>query len=115
MKENESAGTCVAKGGYDSVVYCSVCGTEISRIKIETDLNPNNHVAVEIGGDATKATCTNDGYTGTVYCTACGEDGEARFIREGDIIPALGGDHVYENGVCTRCGTPEPEAFSPEE
>ena len=31
IKENEVAGTCEAEGTYDEVVYCSVCGEEISR------------------------------------------------------------------------------------
>ncbi len=31
VKENEVAATCTAEGSYDEVVYCSVCGTEISR------------------------------------------------------------------------------------
>ncbi|MCD7868906.1 MAG: leucine-rich repeat protein, partial [Clostridiales bacterium] len=31
VKENEVAATCSTEGSYDSVVYCSVCGEEISR------------------------------------------------------------------------------------
>ena len=31
VKENEKAATCEADGSYDSVVYCSDCGAEISR------------------------------------------------------------------------------------
>ena len=31
VRENDVKSTCAAEGGYDSVVYCSVCGQEISR------------------------------------------------------------------------------------
>ena len=46
------------------------------------------------------ATCTESGYT-VQKCTRCGEEGERT-----DIAP-LG--HEYKNGVCTRCGAPEPQ------
>ncbi|MCD8105668.1 MAG: hypothetical protein LUF35_11900 [Lachnospiraceae bacterium] len=31
VKKNEVAATCTTDGSYDSVVYCTVCGAEISR------------------------------------------------------------------------------------
>lgn len=34
VKENEHAATCEEGGSYDSVVYCSICGEELSRKKI---------------------------------------------------------------------------------
>lgn len=46
------------------------------------------------------ATCTESGYT-VQKCTRCGEEGERT-----DIAP-LG--HEYKNGVCIRCGAPEPQ------
>ena len=33
VKENEVAATCKAAGGYDEVIYCTVCGDEISRLE----------------------------------------------------------------------------------
>ncbi|MBQ6431864.1 MAG: S-layer homology domain-containing protein, partial [Oscillospiraceae bacterium] len=41
VKENETAPTCTEIGGYDSVVYCSVCGAELSRE--HTDLEATGH------------------------------------------------------------------------
>ena len=35
VKENEIAPTCLAVGGYDTVVYCTVCKAEISRAHTE--------------------------------------------------------------------------------
>lgn len=34
VKENEKAADCTAEGSYDEVIYCSVCGLEISRKNI---------------------------------------------------------------------------------
>lgn len=47
-------------------------------------------------------TCTESGYT-VSKCTRCGkETGEHT-----NIVAPLG--HEYKNGVCTRCGAPEPQ------
>lgn len=46
-------------------------------------------------------TCTESGYT-VKKCTRCGKETGERT----DIAP-LG--HEYKNGVCTRCGAPEPQ------
>ena len=40
--ENEVPATCTAKGSYDSVVYCSVCHTELSRETIEIPATGHN-------------------------------------------------------------------------
>lgn len=34
VKENEVAATCTTDGSYEEVVYCSVCGEELSRVKV---------------------------------------------------------------------------------
>lgn len=47
------------------------------------------------------ATCTESGYT-VQKCSVCGEEEGERT----DIAP-LG--HEYKNGVCIRCGAPEPQ------
>lgn len=46
-------------------------------------------------------TCTESGYT-VQKCTRCGKE-----IGERTDIAPLG--HEYKNGVCTRCGAPEPQ------
>ena len=61
VKENEVASTCTVNGSYDSVVYCSVCNTEISRNKVELPL------AAHTPGAA--ATCTT-----AQTCTVCGKE-----------------------------------------
>ena len=47
-------------------------------------------------------TCTESGYT-VSKCTRCGEEKGERT----NLVAPLG--HEYKNGVCTRCGAPEPQ------
>lgn len=48
------------------------------------------------------ATCTESGYT-VQKCSVCGEETGERT----NIVAPLG--HEYKNGVCIRCGAPEPQ------
>lgn len=48
------------------------------------------------------ATCTESGYT-VQKCSVCGEETGERT----DLVAPLG--HEYKNGVCIRCGAPEPQ------
>ncbi len=65
--------------------------------------------AEKTGIDAKAATCGESGWNAYEICDACG----ALFSTAGDKmekpeeIPAIG--HTYVNGVCTRCGSPDPE------
>ena len=85
VMENIVDPTCTTDGSYDSVVYCSVCGEELSR----------ENVVVEATGHTTElenakdATCVEKGYTGDEVCTVCGE-----VLVAGEEIPALG--HKWE-------------------
>ena len=86
VMENVVEATCTEAGSYDSVVYCSICDTEISRETIETD--------PALGHDWTDATCT-----APKTCSVCG-------ATEGE---ALG--HDYINGVCSRCDAVKDSPF----
>lgn len=59
----------------------------------------SNHEFVET---VVAPTCTESGYT-VKKCTRCGEETGERT----NIVAPLG--HEYKNGVCTRCGAPEPQ------
>lgn len=59
----------------------------------------SNHESVEITVDPT---CTESGYT-VQKCSVCGEETGGRT----NLVAPLG--HEYKNGVCTRCGAPEPQ------
>lgn len=89
------APTCT-EDGY-KVTKCSRCGKELgSRTKTANALG---HQFVEI---TVAPTCTESGYT-VKKCTRCGEEEGERT----NLVAPLG--HEYKNGVCIRCGAPEPQ------
>lgn len=88
--------TCT-EDGY-SVYTCSLCG------KPETGRHYNivkapGHQYVET---TVAPTCTESGYT-VQKCSVCGEETGERT----NLVAPLG--HEYKNGVCIRCGAPEPQ------
>lgn len=81
--------------------HCSVCGKVLTAQK-ETARKQH----VRSVGTTVAATCTENGYT--VYkCSVCGQE------LDRESIPASG--HSFENGICKRCGSPDPNymPFSP--
>ena len=87
--------TCT-EDGY-KVEKCSRCGDEYgSRTKTADALG---HKFVET---VVAPTCTESGYT-VKKCIRCGEETGERT----NIVAPLG--HEYKNGVCIRCGAPEPQ------
>ncbi len=94
-KENEIGASCTEAGSYDEVVYCTVCGEELSRETITVD--PLGHTAQTY---TTPSTCAENGFTITI-CTRCGE------TLSKEILPRL--DHnwtseVTQNPTCTAQG-----------
>ena len=67
VNENVSDATCQAEGSYDSVVYCSVCNTELSRETVRTDKLPHTVVTDK----AVDSTCTKTGLTEGSHCSVC--------------------------------------------
>lgn len=87
--------TCT-EDGY-TVTKCSRCGKELdSHYSIVKALG---HKFVETTVDPT---CTESGYT-VKKCTRCHEEEGERT----NLVAPLG--HEYKNGVCIRCGAPEPQ------
>ncbi|MCD7769529.1 MAG: right-handed parallel beta-helix repeat-containing protein [Oscillospiraceae bacterium] len=84
--ENMVESTCAVAGSYDEVVYCAVCGEELSRETVT--LEALEHTAGEtVVENVIEATATKDGsYDEVVYCTVCGEE----LSRETIVIPATG-------------------------
>ena len=94
--ENKKDSTCTTDGSYDSVVYCSVCGEEISR---ETVIVPSaGHSAVV--DEAVSATCTTSGLTEGKHCSVCGE-----VLVAQEVIPATGHTAVIDKAVSATCTT----------
>jgi len=91
VKENEVPATCIAGGSYDSVVYCSVCNTELSRTAMTSEQAAHRYtseVTEEPG-------CTTVG-TKTFTCGACGDS-----YTEG--IPATGHKEETVAGKAATC------------
>ncbi len=107
VEENRVEADCVNDGSYDTVVYCDVCGIEISR---ETTVIPALGHRLE-NAPGKKPTCTEDGWTAYQECTrpGCG------YVTPNAILPALGHDTTpnvvaptcvaegYTEDVCSRC------------
>jgi len=112
VKENETEPTCTEDGGYDKVVYCSVCGEELSREHVV--IPATGHTPAEpVKENEVAPTCTEAGsYDEVVYCSVCGVE----LSRETKTVDAIG--HAYgepewtwteENTasakfVCANCG-----------
>lgn len=87
--------TCTEKGY--TVQKCSRCYQEYGG---HTDIvNALGHKYVET---TVAPTCTESGYT-VKKCTRCGEEEGERT----NLVAPLG--HEYKNGICIRCGAPEPQ------
>ena len=107
VEENRVEPTCTENGSYDSVVYCTVCESEISRETVT--IGATGHTAGEaVEENRAEPTCTEDGsYDSVVYCTVC----ENEISRETVTIDAVGhtaGEAVEENRVeptCTENGS----------
>ena len=99
VKENEVPATCTEPGHYDSVVYCSVCGEELSRSIEEIPALGHDWGAWTV---TTPASCTAEG----VETRVCANDPthvETRPIPATGHIPA---DPVRENEVPATCTEP---------
>ena len=100
--ENATEGTCTEGGTYDEVVYCTVCGEELSRTTVT--VTAGGHTAGEVViENVVEATCTTDGsYDEVVYCSVC----DAELSRTTVTVTAGGhtaGEAVIENVVEATC------------
>ena len=111
VEENRTESTCTATGSYDSVVYCSGCGAEISR---ETIVIPTGHTLQP--HEALAATCTTAGNIAYWSCDRCDkyfadENGTNERTAEEVFIAATGiHDSVADPRVdptCTETGLTE--------
>ncbi len=78
VTENLIPSDCENAGSYDSVIYCTFCGDEISRETIETEALGHQYESVVTAPD-----CVNGGYT-TYTCSVCSD----KYI--GETTEALG-------------------------
>ena len=96
VTENSVAATCTTDGSYDTVVYCSVCRAEISRVTTTVEATGHSWDNGEITIDPT---CESEGVK-TYTCSRCGE-------TRTEAVAALGHDMVYtstKEPTCTEEG-----------
>lgn len=79
VRENEQGTSCTESGSYEEVIYCSVCGKELSRETITVEVLGHNFGEWEV---TTEPTCTDEGFE-VRHCSRCDE-------TETKIIPATG-------------------------
>ena len=125
VRENETAATCSGGGYYDSVIYCSRCGEELSREKVTVEATGHSPAAA-VRENETAATCVLAGsYDSVVYCAVCGEE----LSRETVTVEASG--HAWDEGTvkteatcaqagevvytCTLCGETRTESVPKKE
>ena len=127
VKEKEIDATCTEAGGYDEVVYCTVCHDELSRT--HTDISATGHSLTLV--PAKSATCTEDGNHAYYECSVCGDwfEDATGAVKITDylsvIIDALGHDwgewvqtkapttteEGEETRTCSRCGETETRSI----
>ena len=67
--ENATESTCENGGSYDEVIYCTVCGKELSRTTVKTEAKGHKWNEGKI---TTEPTCTEEGVK-TFECMVCGK------------------------------------------
>ena len=99
VRENEVAATCVDAGSYDEVVYCSVCGIELSRTSKSIEATGVHNYEAE----TSDATCTVPG-TVTYTCSVCGDN----YTETGALAPhVLFPSMRAKEPTCTEAGWTE--------
>ena len=91
--ENNTASTCLGSGSYDNVVYCSVCGDELSRETVTVNALGHDMVTDE----AVDATCTSTGLTEGSHCSRCD------YKVAQTVVPALNHNMVTDAAVAPTC------------
>ena len=88
--ENETAATCEKDGGYDTVVYCTVCGKELSR----------NHKTVNKTGHSWKTKFTWNGYSSATATRICNNNPSER-----ETVTAVVSSEITKQPTETEYGT----------
>ncbi|MBQ9946317.1 MAG: FIVAR domain-containing protein, partial [Clostridia bacterium] len=88
--ENEVEAECEKEGSYDTVVYCSVCNEELSRVKTTVPAKDHTEAAAVIENEV-EAECEKEGsYDTVVYCSVCNKE----LSRVKTTVPAT--DHDWD-------------------
>ena len=94
VTENVVPAGCTTDGSYDTVIYCTACGGELSRVT--TVVPATGHT--EVTDKAVAAGCDSTGLTEGRHCSDCGE-----VLIEQETIPAKG--HSFTKYVSNNDAT----------
>ena len=105
VKENLIKPTCTSNGSYDSVIYCDVCDTEISRTRgTMSALGHSECSSVE--ENRVEPTCIKDGSCDiVVYCANCSDE-----LSREKMTLSLTRVHDTNDGYCVNCNMKESTA-----
>ncbi len=106
VEENRVDATCTTEGGYDKVVYCTICGKELSRNHETISIT---HVPAEpVREYEIEPTCLYEGqYVSVVYCSICNKElsSELIFIPMVDCAPGRIEEVDVVKASCTSDGS----------
>ena len=102
--ENETAPTCGADGGYDTVVRCTVCQAVLS----------SQHTALPATGDhAFSAWASNNDGTHSRACAVCGRSETEDCTLEEQVIPPTPTEEGFTTHSCSVCGYSYTDSIVP--
>lgn len=106
VRENEHAGSCTEPKTYDEVIYCSICGEELSRKKISVATGGHSPTEATLE-NIVEETCTiGKSYDNVIYCGICGEELSRNHI-ETEPNGHKSAEPVTENTRKATCTSPD--------
>ena len=99
VTENNVSPTCTTNGSYDTVVYCTVCDTEISRVNATVSANGHTHGDPVVENNVSPTCTTQGSYDTVIYCTECNTE----ISRTNTNVSALGHTEVTVSGTAPTC------------
>ena len=102
--ENETQPTCGEDGGYDTVVYCTVCLAQVSR----------THTVVPATGEHSYGDwSSNNNGTHSRVCGVCNGVDTENCAYEDAVTPPTPADQGYTTHTCAVCGYSFNDSFVP--
>ena len=104
VTENYTEPTCGEDGGYDTVVYCTVCLAQVSR----------THIVIPATGEhAYGDWSSNNNGTHSRVCSVCQGVDTENCSYEDAVTPPTPADQGFTTHTCTVCGYSFDDSFIP--